>query len=134
MSLAPLPPTIQAQSLLQEWEWRTATATLPAYRPALLAHLTELCASLRPATGAGVTIDYEDLLTVLRSAAHFRVGTAATAGSNRAVRAAQALLAAIRESTLACGPAQRALLSPTAQPLHMDELTSIIETIQHSLG
>ena len=35
------------------------------------------------------------------------------------------------------GPAQRALLniiSPAAEPLHMDELTLIIETLQHTLG
>ena len=138
MPLASRSSTTQAQILLREWERHAAPPILPAYRtgrPALLAQLTELCASLH--SDSGVTIDCEDLRTVLRSAAHFRVGTAAVTGSNRAIRAARALLAAIQTPPVTCGPAQRALLSivsPAAQPLHMDELTLITETIQHTLG
>ena len=128
-----LPPIILAETLLREWELHAARPTLPEHRPALLAQLAELCTSLQP--GADIAIDYEDLRSVLHSAAHFRVGTYATVGPNRAARA---LLAAIQKQQLApVGPAQRALLniiSPAAEPLHMDELTLIIETLQHTLG
>ena len=136
MPPAKLPPIILAETLLREWELHAARPTLPEHRPALLAQLAELCTSLQP--GADIAIDYEDLRSVLHSAAHFRVGTYATAGPNRAISTARALLAAIQKQQLApVGPAQRALLniiSPAAEPLHMDELTLIIETLQHTLG
>ena len=136
MPPAKLPPIILAENLLREWELHAARPTLPEHRPALLAQLAELCASLQP--GADIAIDYEDLRSVLHSAAHFRVSTYATAGPNCAVSATRAPLAAIQKPPLApVDPAQRALLniiSPAAEPLHMDELTLITETLQHTLS
>lgn len=140
MSSALLPPAAQAETLLQTWEQSAvppATAAYAAACPARLAQLAALCATLRPETA--ISIDYEDIRAVLGSAAHFRIGTAAATGPNRAQAAAQAVLAALQPLPDASlpGPAQRALLSiisPAAQPLEMDELDTIVGTIQRPLG
>ena len=114
MPSTPITPAARAETLLQEWEQHVARPTTPAdatARPAQLAQLTALCATLR--AEADVSIDHEDIRTVLRSATHFRIGTAAAAGPNRATQAAQATLAALQPpiSGTPAGSAQSALLS-----------------------
>ena len=78
MSFASLAPAVQAQTLLQEWEQHTGRTHASAYaaaRPARLARFAALCAALR--SEAEVSLDDEDICTVLRWATDFRIGTAA---------------------------------------------------------
>lgn len=141
MSSPPPSPAAQAETLLHLWEQHAGPPATVAYtdtRPALLAQLTALCAALRPEDE--VNIDHEDIRTVLRSAAQFRIGTAANAGPDRATHVARAALAALQLPQLngpLAAPARSVLLgiiSPVAEPLEMDELTTILETVQCHFG
>ena len=138
MLTAPDSPAALANTLLFEWEQRTRpVAACLASRPALLTQLAAICATLRP--GAAMHITAGDLRAVLASAAAFGIGTARASGPDRAARAANAVVAGARAPghCAPIGPAHQALLSissPAAVPLHMDELTVILEIAQHALG
>ena len=142
MSVAPLlPPAALAETLLREWEAQARPTPTPAYRAAradLLARLARFSAQLLRA--ADLNVDADDARTVLGRATTFRLGAAVAGGSGRASR-----LTALLTADLAWFPphvppadvrpiaALLSLQSGTEHELEMDELSEIVETIQHNL-
>ena len=101
----PAPQT--AAALLQAWEAR-AQPTAPAYaaqRPALLAQLTSLCASL--AAGHEINLDSEDLRTALLPAHSFGIAQAAATGPDRPRQLVRALLSGPGSPGPALAPGRR---------------------------
>ncbi|GAB3634887.1 hypothetical protein GCM10027422_04770 [Hymenobacter arcticus] len=125
-------------ALLAGWEATATPAQLAAqtpHRPALFAWLTalrELVASAPPLPG---NVDMGDVHTVMRGAGAIRAAQTETTGPGRAAAALWQLLAtlppAVEEQ-----PAQYALLyivSDSAAPLEMAELSELTETILSAL-
>ncbi|HEX8328406.1 MAG TPA: hypothetical protein VF629_12750 [Hymenobacter sp.] len=127
--------------LLREWETDTCPTPTPTYlaaRPRVLDLLAEFCGSLL--TDAPISVDAEDVRSVLSRAITLGLGAAVAHGPGRAGRAAAMVIAAVGAQPLGPTPAGRAvssLLCITSGPdceLEMDELTHITETIQIAFG
>ncbi|SET50232.1 DNA translocase FtsK [Hymenobacter actinosclerus] len=136
------PPEMPAETLLAEWEAHAQPAQTPDYpanRARVAAQFATLCAVLID-NDADINVDVDDARAVLRHATSLRVGSAGSSGPGRALRAARQ--AAAEAQAYHLGPAPEAptataLLSilshPTAE-LEMDELTTITEYLQQTLG
>ncbi|MDO7887913.1 hypothetical protein [Hymenobacter cheonanensis] len=128
----PAPPTPAAP--LATWETTATPTQLTAQAPhqeALLAWLTDLHHLLASTPALPGSIAMDDVSTVLCGAGAMRAAKTETTGPARTAEALRQLLSAL-PSDADEQPARRALLfivSSTAAPLEMDELSEITETI-----
>lgn len=136
-----LTPSTLAETLLSEWEAQTRPTPTPAYHAAradLLARLARFSAQLLRA--ADLNVDAVDARTVLGRATAFRLGAAVASGTGRASRLTALLTADLAWFPPYVSPANvrpvaalLSLQSGTEHELEMDELTEIVEAIQHNL-
>ena len=105
-------------------------------RTALVLHsLTTGLAKLCNVQGS-ISVDYEDVLSVLGEPARLSVGVGAASGSERGLIAAQAALANLRPAVLSPESVQTALIMLSAVPgqLRLSETKLAMNTVSAALG
>ena len=122
-------------ALLAAWEAAATSAQVATqlpHQPAILAWLTTFWQRQSTTPLPAISVDWDDVQTVLRGAGHLRTAKAEASGAGRA-KAAQQLLHEALAPPPGNPPASRCLLSIEAAPaaeLEMDELSELLELLQ----
>lgn len=137
----PKHPPVGSQTLLVEWERRTAPEHSEAYRLArtrFLAHLRLLQPFLDARVDANVGV--ADIRNLLRQSSSLRVGSARSSGPDRVTQVAAVALESCQQHSLGPATSQPAsfmllcfVSSPSAE-MEMMELTTITEHLQLHIG
>ncbi|GAA3927621.1 DNA translocase FtsK [Hymenobacter algoricola] len=136
-----LTPAELAEALLTEWEARNQPASSAGYSASRSRFLAQFhLLSQQVLLSGDLSVDAEDVRTVLFRANGLQIGSAGRSGPDRAFRAAAAAMEACQQGALgpvSAGPANAVLLSIISAPsagIHMDELTTITEYLQTHVG